>query len=211
MPSPKIVPDPASVPDLAKVAQEIQKCVGESGYGDYPCLADKKSQKNIFYIVVYILIIVTLIIVGGLYEGKVIKQTKQHTQDSEWIYGLIILPCMLLLLFLSKWVIWKFVPVSDNCNSNAAIKYFWCFSHMLTYFTLAFVAPGQWPFWLAIGVAWEWFECYRPICMKKGFTSCNGMSDIIANLAGISIAMWIRSEVDVKQLERSQSPFKVGK
>lgn len=190
---------------------EVPKIVYKHGYQDYPYRKGRNWKTDVPYICIYLFIIITLIIVGSLYEEKVIHQTKQHTEDSEWIYGIIILCCMpILLVFFNVFFDW--------CKPNEDIKrYFWCFSHMLSYFALAFVAPGQWPFWLAIGVSWEFFECYRPrtnsgvlkYLFGPGRTSCNGMSDIITNLAGISIAMWIRSEVDVKQLEKSQAPFKI--
>ncbi len=68
------------------------------------------------------------------------------------------------------------------------------------------LSPGQWPFWLAIGIMWELTECYLQSTHKylPFPIKCNGVYDIVANLAGIGIAMWIRSEIPMQFLENKK-------
>lgn len=71
---------------------------------------------------------------------------------------------------------------------------------------LTLVSPGQWALWLAIGIAWEWFECYT-FCFKD-LVSCSGMYDVTANIAGVAIAMWIHSQVKIETLYCRNGQFK---
>jgi len=156
--------------------------------GIYSC-----ENKTTFYPMIYIMIIIILLIVGGLFEGGILQ--KKH--NSVGWYGVIGLIVALFLLVMSNAVFNKF---GDKFTSLFK-TYYWYFSHILCYFLLTFVSPDQWPFWLAIGIAWELFECYYSCRLNEQFAkkwiSCSGMYDITANLAGIAIAMWIRSEIPV--------------
>jgi hypothetical protein len=147
-----------------------------------PCENDKK------FILFYVIAIITLFTIGGLYEADVLPKK----QESDYKYGLIGLVIFGLLLVFMNYV-FKYIKPSKQMRT-----YFWYFSHILCYFTVTLVSPAQWPFWLAIGITWELFECYYSCgLVKKGFPiGCNGMYDITANIAGIAIAMWIRSEID---------------
>jgi hypothetical protein len=61
---------------------------------------------------------------------------------------------------------------------------------MIAYGLMTYLSPGEWPFWLAAGIMWELFECYT-MCWSKYKFGCSGVYDIITNLAGIAVAMWI--------------------
>lgn len=63
-----------------------------------------------------------------------------------------------------------------------------------------------------IGVLWEWIECYGPACyinkLVNSFNTsrstelikvgCSGIYDIVANVAGVSIAIWVLSEFELQ-------------
>jgi hypothetical protein len=158
-------------------------------YGTNSCKVNSK-----IYPIVYLLIIITFVIIGGLYEGEILPRNNDYTKNSVWWYGFIGVIGVGLLLPCLNWLL---ANRSENTKT-----YVWYASHILCYFAIAFVSPGQWPFWLAIGITWELFECYLSCGMtKKGYPiTCSGMYDITANLAGIAIAMWIRSEIPVDGL-----------
>jgi hypothetical protein len=167
---------------------------------------DSCKDNGPMYHVAYFTAIITLIVVGILYETKYIPRNTKYSEESVWWYGCIGLVCIFLLIFFIHFVCKKF----GNPGAYSFIKnyyldtHFWYLSHILAYMTLTIVSPGQWPFWLAIGILWEWFECYT-FCFKKYKffgkyklpISCSGFYDITANIAGIAIAMWIHSEVNI--------------
>lgn len=161
-------------------------------HGENSCKDNSK-----FYPVMYLIAIITLIIVGSLYESNIIERTNEYTEKSVWWYGGIgVLLTGIFVIVLNK--IFKYLPVGKNIQTYA-----WYFSHILCYFILTLVSPGQWPFWLAIGITWELFECYLScgaIEKLKLPITCSGMYDITANLFGISAALLVRSEVPIKGL-----------
>lgn len=147
------------------------------------------KNNNYIYPIVYIIAAITLFIIGSLYEADILHKT-QNTKDSVWWYGFIGIIIVILLLPVVNFL-FKYTKPSEQTKT-----YFWYFSHILCYFVITLVSPGQWPFWLGIGILWELFECYLSCgFIKKGYPiTCSGMYDITANIAGIAIAMWIRSE-----------------
>jgi hypothetical protein len=148
---------------------------------------DPCKNNSVIYPIIYISVIIVLIIIGSLYEADILPKTQEYTKKSVWWYGFIgIIIIGILLPIINKLI--KYIHPLEST--------FWYISHVLCYFIITFVSPGQWPFWLAIGIMWELFECYGSCkLVKKGFPiSCSGLYDITANIAGIAIAMWIRSE-----------------
>jgi hypothetical protein len=166
-------------------------------YGENSC-SESKGDKSIIYTFMYFIAIITLLIVGSLYEMEIIPRKNEYTEKSVWWYGGIgaLIVCLVMIIQMI------FRKSNKTRTESKYATYFWYFSHILCYFTLAFVSPGQWPFWLAIGITWELFECYLSCgLIKKGYPiTCSGMYDITANLAGIAIAMWIHSEIQVPEL-----------
>jgi hypothetical protein len=158
-------------------------------YGNNSC-----KKNSIIYTVIYFFMIILLITIGGLYESEIIERNNEYTEKSVWWYGAIGVLGTFILLILLNLLFYYFKGISSSTKTSI-----WYLSHILCYFVLTFVSPGQWPFWLAIGILWEWFECYGP-CMKNLPITCSGSYDITANLAGTAIAMWIRSEIPVKSL-----------
>jgi len=143
---------------------------------------------NSFYVIAFI----TFLIVGILYEtGKIHREVfEKKSNGLLGLAGLIIIGIGLIIM-----------TVSLNTLDKSYLKergYFWVASHFLAYFALTIVCPGQWPFWLCIGILWEYCECYT-FCWKKVLSNgknnscCTGYIDVLANIAGIAVAMWIRS------------------
>lgn len=157
---------------------------------------DQCKNKGIAYPVIYVLAIVTLVIVGSLYETGQLPKNQEYIKNSVWWYGLVGVAIIALLLFLVNKLFKRIQP------SEFTKTHFWYISHIVCYFALTLVSPGQWPFWLAIGIAWELFECYFSCGRIKNYLpipiGCNGMYDIVANIAGIAIAMWIRAEIPMQ-------------
>ena len=158
-------------------------------YGINSCNRNSK-----FYPFIYIIAIITLVIVGSLYETEIIQKTNEYTQKSVWWYGFIGIIIVAMFLPIINWLL--------KNQSDSTKTYIWYLSHILCYLIITLVSPGQWAFWLAIGITWELFECYLSCnYIKKGYPiTCSGMYDIMANLAGIAIAMWIRSEIPMEGL-----------
>lgn len=126
--------------------------------------------------------------IGILYSTKTIVHKKDYTEKSVWWYGFMIFILVALL-----------TPVF-NKFSIFSNRYFWYASHILAYFLATFLSPGQWPYWLAIGLLWETFECYYSCNFSLFKIRCGGIYDIVANVAGIAVAMWLRSEIPVDVL-----------
>jgi hypothetical protein len=154
------------------------------------------ENKRGSYLVIYVIAIVALIIVGSLYETGILPKNQEYSKNSVWWYGFIGIAMMIILLLIVNKIFEYILP------SELTKTHFWYISHILCYFAITLVSPGQWPFWLAIGITWELFECYFSCkLINKGWPiGCNGMYDIIANIAGIAIAMWIRSEIPITAL-----------
>jgi hypothetical protein len=163
-------------------------------YGTNSC-----NKNSIIYPIMYIVVIITLLIIGILYETDIIPKTAKYTQESVWWYGFVGLIGVMIMLILVNYL-FKYIKPSELTKTH-----FWYLSHILCYFAVTLVSPGQWPFWLAIGITWELFECYLSCSLSKQQfpISCSGMYDITANLAGMAIAMWVRSEIPIKQLNNS--------
>jgi len=150
------------------------------------------EKNNKIYPFMYLTAIIVLIIIGSLYESDIIKRKNEYTKKSVWWYGGIGLVLTVVLVVVLN-IIFKYIKVKDNIQT-----YIWYFSHILCYFSLTLASPGQWPFWLAIGITWELFECYLSCGAIKRWKvpiTCSGMYDITANIAGIFIALWIHSEI----------------
>ena len=84
-------------------------------------------------------------------------------------------------------------------EENPLCMYFWSATHIILYFIVTYLSPGQWPFWLALGILWEFFECYT-LCWNKIKIlesninipiGCSGFYDIYANIIGISLALLV--------------------
>jgi hypothetical protein len=168
-------------------------------YGQNSC-----NKNNQIYPFIYFIMIISLIIIGSLYETKIIPRTTEYTEKSVWWYGAIGVLCIGVLLIVLNLIFFKLDKTSLLVSENIK-TYIWYLSHILCYMSITLVSPGQWPFWLAIGILWEWFECYGSSCnLKIGKfkvpISCSGFYDITANLAGIAIAHWIRSEIPIDTL-----------
>lgn len=146
------------------------------------------------YPIMYLIAIITLVVIGSLYETNILQRTNEYTEKSVWWYGFIGIIMTGMLLPILNWILAKSSEMTKTCV--------WYLSHILCYFAVTLVSPGQWPFWLAIGITWEMFECYLSCSLvRKGFPiTCSGFYDVTANLAGIAIAMWIRSEVPINDL-----------
>ena len=158
-------------------------------YGENSCKSNNK-----IYPIMYTIAIIILITIGSLYESNIIQRNTDYTENSVWWYGFIGILCTMPLVVLLN-IVFKYTNPRDNIKT-----YIWYISHILCYFAITLVSPGQWPFWLAISILWELFECYGPSCGLKIPISCSGMYDITANLAGMGIAMFIRSEIPIKTL-----------
>jgi len=174
-------------------------------YGENAC-----KPNAAMYSVIYFVAILALLVVGSLYETEVIPRNNDYTSKSVWWYGAIGIVLTAGLVLVLNWL---FAYLSTKANYVRKYEsYVWYTSHILCYFTLTLVSPGQWPFWLAAGILWEWFECYsKTACgITKGTTvfgtklripiNCSGFYDITANMAGIAIAMWLRSEIPIDTL-----------
>lgn len=157
-----------------------------------------KNNNSMLYPVIYIIAIITLFIIGGLYEADILPKNQEYNKKSIWWYGFIGIILTGIMVIVINFVF-------KNIKPNEPTKtHFWYIAHILCYFTVTLVSPGQWPFWFAIGIMWELFECYYSCnLINKGYPiSCSGMYDITANLAGIAIAMWIRSEIPMEILTK---------
>lgn len=165
-------------------------------YGTNACKSNNK-----IYPILYLIVISVLLVIGGLYECGILVKNSEYIEKSVWWYGFIGIICTIILLFVVN-KIFSYLKTIGKMPSNEFKTYFWYLSHILCYFAITFVSPGQWPFWLAIGVTWELFECYLSCkLIEKDYPiTCSGMYDITANLAGIAIAMWIRSEIPIDSL-----------
>ncbi len=149
-------------------------------YGNNSC-----KKNNIIYPIMYFISALFLIILGILFETGTIAN--KYIKKSDWKHGVIGLGITGILLIILN-IIFK----SSNISLDAQ-SYVWYLSHILCYFAITFVSPAEWPFWLAIGILWELFECYGPMCKIMVPISCSGFYDITANIAGIALAMWLRS------------------
>jgi hypothetical protein len=145
-----------------------------------PCCSRNYKFINI-YSILYIVSILLFFIIGILYETSIIKK-KKHFKNCNWYNGLILLLCIPILAI-----------IANRIQTYLQIHsiYFWNMTHVIAYMGLTLLAPEQWPFWLSIGILWEYLECYF-YCWDPKLLVCNGYNDIIANIAGISIGMWIR-------------------
>lgn len=161
----------------------------------------------------YIFCIVCFITVGGLYESNVIPRNTEYEQESVWLYGLFGIIIMILggcLTHLIAYFARKRVTSQSQNKYRELARYYWFLSHVFCYMILTLVAPGQWPFWLALGFLWEWFECYTMCFEKRGIPiGCSGIYDVVANVAGIAVAMWIHSQVKLDDLYCKNAPAEI--
>jgi hypothetical protein len=131
---------------------------------------------------IYVLSFIFFIILGILCETNTILRNKY--EDSVWWHGVIGLLVILFgVIFFNR----SFYYIGITHKS-----YFWKVSHFLAYLSLTIVAPEQWPFWVAIGIAWEFIECYT-LCWPNNTMDCNGYSDIATNICGVAIGLLIKS------------------
>lgn len=155
------------------------------------CLKDDYKK---VYMFLYILGLITFIIVGAMYEQEKLPQN-DFEKESIWWHGLIVI-LIVIVLFILVNIIQRYIKVNYKKYYSALIeRYFWSLSHVLFYFTLTYVSPGQWPFWVALGITWEFIECYT-ICWKKYNLpiKCSGYYDLTMNFVGVATAMWIKHQ-----------------
>lgn len=143
-------------------------------------------SSNKLFSFIYIISIITFFIIGILYEINYLPR-QNFEKKSNGLLGLIIIFAVAIGTVLLNYI-------QQRYNFSSSVKKFmWIFAHILCYFTATLLSPGQWPFWMAIGILWEFTEGYTICWPKRGIpVGFSGYTDIIANLAGISIAMWIR-------------------
>jgi len=140
---------------------------------------------------VYVIIIIALLIVGILQKVDIIER-EEFEKESIWWYGVIGLVVIAVLGGVSKLFLINF-PINSIIENL-----FWSLTHFFAYFALTMVSPGEWPFWLAIGIMFEFFECFL-ICWDPKMIGCNGYHDVVTNLAGIACAMWIKNNDSLKK------------
>jgi hypothetical protein len=159
--------------------------------------------------IIYIMCAIFFIIIGVLYETGIISREKEYEKESEWIYGTIVSITILLVVILGMVLRYHFSYFREVTLGATSKSEVWFFSHVFAYFLIAFVSPGQWPFWIALGILWEWFECYT-ICFEKykSIKICGGVYDIVANIAGISIAMWIHNSYKIEGLYKKNNKIR---
>ena len=157
----------------------------------------------------YIMMIIIFLTVGILYETGTIPRKTEYEKESVWLYGFFGLIAIMILGLLTHVFAYLFRTVGSNRNnsfkkfvtSHDLPRYYWTLSHVLAYMMLAIVSPGQWPLWLSIGLLWEWLECYTFCFSKRGIPiGCSGMYDVLANIAGIGIGLWIHSQFTLDSL-----------
>lgn len=149
---------------------------------------DKKNNK--LYILLYLIGILFFIIIGSSYETNKIQKNK-FEKESVWWHGIIII-VVALVLFVVMFRVQKYIKGYDIFK-----MYFWSFSHILLYFILTYVSPGQWAFWMALGILWELIECHTLCWSKFGIPArCSGYYDIAMNFIGISSAIWIKYHIN---------------
>jgi len=139
---------------------------------------------------IYIISIIGFIVVGILNEIHVIERC-EFEEDSIWWHGFIAAVCTPILVY-----------IACNIQNYLGIhsKYFWHVSHIIAFMIMTLLSPGQWAFWIAAGILWEFFECYM-YCWDVKKLGCNGYYDIIANIAGVAIGMWIKSNMALKSTD----------
>ena len=150
------------------------------------------QQKNTMYYlnkIIYIIAFFVFLTVGILYEVDVIPR-KQFEKDSIWWYGVIGLVVIGFGVIILNRI---FSYINRHFKINEIENYIWNITHFIAYLSLVLLSPGQWAFWLATGILWELFECYT-FCWPNGVISCSGYYDILANLCGIAVGMWIKSQ-----------------
>jgi hypothetical protein len=147
-----------------------------------------KNNMNYTFVFMYISLIILFFIIGILYEVGKIKKNKIE-EESVWWHGFI-LAIVAFIMLLVIHTLAKIYKRTEYVHNNI---YFWSISHFILYMCLAIISPGQWSFWIALGILWEFIECYT-ICWKRiGIPmGCNGYPDIMTNLAGVAVGMWIK-------------------
>jgi len=67
-------------------------------------------------------------------------------------------------------------------------------SHGIMHFALGGFAPALWPFSMAAGVAWEFFECYSFDWSKMcDAILCGGDQDLYVNAVGLTTGLFVSS------------------
>lgn len=153
------------------------------------------SSKTSLYMFNYIITIIFFIILGILYETKKINRKFDFENKFIWWHSALVALIFTLLLVVSNIIIYflkKNLKYKDFLYKYNILSNYWLISHFVLYFTLTLVSPGQWPFWMALGLAWEFIECYM-FCADLYI--CNGIYDIMANIAGIFVALWISANI----------------
>jgi hypothetical protein len=136
----------------------------------------------------YVPLMIALLVTGILYSVGVIEPVSNR--GTGW-HGILFLFCILIGVVLLNYILSVF-SVKDDIK-----KYIWNISHIITYACAVILAPNEWAYWLLLGVAWEYTECFLlngykfPAPFNFVKIKCNGYSDIIANIAGIAIGIAI--------------------
>jgi hypothetical protein len=160
---------------------------------------------------------------GILHETGLLRTNSQLENDSDWRPGLYLLLGALLGTFLIMGVrAWlrhrtaqsvlqlsRAAPYGLHVSKSRATSpptdaivshlkpehYLWLWSHVAVYYGAAYLSPGQVPIWMALGIAWEYTECYA-FCWPENTMGCNGLYDVLANTMGLSLG-WLTRRVMV--------------
>ncbi len=146
-----------------------------------------QKKTGVYYLIVcvYILSFIFFTTLGILFETDIIHSSKYD--DSVWWHGIIGLVVILFgVILFNRIFFWSGIKYKYDTG------YFWKLSHFIAYLSLTIVAPEQWPFWVAIGIIWEFLECYT-FCWRKNTIECTGYSDVMTNICGVAIGLLIKS------------------
>ncbi len=134
---------------------------------------------KIYYILAIIGLIITEVMLN-IKEEKIVIDDKIKFKKEDGFNFLLFIVVIFISFFLCSVLpkLFKYM----NINEGLFVFYFWMFTHVLLYYILTLILPNHWPIILAIGILWEYFECYS-ICHKS--FGCNGLPDILCNSVGI--------------------------
>ena len=145
----------------------------------------------------YIVGFVVIIIFGALGYKTFREWSADFSIKRQWIaWGIILCAVPILSGAMFLLTIKIFGGSHPNAFGVHHSAIFLC-SHVVLNIILGAVCPALWPFSLALGVGWEFLECYT---FKWSSTpdgpfhvGCNGSVDLLANMAGLLIGIMIYS------------------
>jgi hypothetical protein len=161
------------------------------------------NKYNIFKNTIYLICVIIFFIIGILYEIGIIERKKEYEKESLYIYGFFVIISIFIGCILLN-TLQQYFEIKKESDIK---KYTWICSHILAYGLITFVSPGQWPFWIALGFLWEWFEFYIINILKinNDMVLYGGAYDIMANITGVAIAMWIHDNYKLESLYKKNS------